>query len=315
MSNIEKTPSLSSSRDCPTVDGRRDIQRVAARTSEVGGIPVARSVPTRERRMIGAWCFLDHIGPVTLQPGEAGMRVGPHPHIGLQTFTWMIEGEILHRDSLGSRQVIRPGEVNLMTAGRGIAHTEESVEASGALHAVQLWIALPYADRETDPRFDHYPYLPRWEEQGADMTLLAGHFRDHNAPTLLFAPLLGMDIHHPAGGAFHLPLRPDYEYGLLPLEGDFRVDGETFGADQLAYLGTGRNRIDIEAPAGGRAIFLGGEPVEDEILMWWNFVGYSKEEIARAQLKWETGSERFGEVPGYNGEKLMPPPIPWKIPG
>ncbi|BES72238.1 pirin family protein [Marinobacter nanhaiticus D15-8W] len=313
MSNTDSNSSLSSSRDCPVVSGKRLVQHVEARKTDVGGIPVARALPTRGRRTIGAWCFLDHAGPVVFRGNSRGMRVGPHPHIGLQTFTWMIAGEVLHRDSLGSEQVIRPGEVNLMTAGNGICHTEESVEASGQLHAAQLWIALPYADRETAPRFDHYPYLPRWEEQGADMTLLMGHFRDHNAPTLAFSPLIGIDLAHRNGGAMRIPLRTDYEYGLLPLEGTFDIGGETFRTNELAYFGTGRSDVEFHAPPGGRAILLGGEPVEDEILMWWNFVGYSKSEIAQAQREWEQGSDRFGSVPAYEGERLMPPPIPWKV--
>lgn len=135
-------------------------QRIASRLTDVGGIPVARAIPVKERRTIGPWCFLDHIGPTRFAPGAPGMDVGPHPHIALQTFTWMLEGEILHRDSLGSKQVIRPGQVNLMTAGRGIAHTEESVPNQPDLHAAQLWIALPEADQHTPPRFDHYPTLP-----------------------------------------------------------------------------------------------------------------------------------------------------------
>lgn len=149
-------------------------QRIASRLTDVGGIPVARAIPVKERRTIGPWCFLDHIGPTRFAPGAPGMDVGPHPHIALQTFTWMLEGEILHRDSLGSKQVIRPGQVNLMTAGRGIAHTEESVPNQPDLHAAQLWIALPEADQHTPPRFDHYPTLPRWQQGEITLTLLIG---------------------------------------------------------------------------------------------------------------------------------------------
>ncbi|MGI1072942.1 pirin family protein, partial [Pseudomonas aeruginosa] len=143
MSNTEERCDLSSSRDCPE---RREhlLQRVTARAAEIGGgITVSRLMPSRQRRMIGAWCFLDHAGPAEFEPG-GGLAVGPHPHIGLQTFTWMIQGEALHRDSLGNVQVIRPGQVNLMTAGHGIAHTEESLPDERHAHAAQLWIALPY---------------------------------------------------------------------------------------------------------------------------------------------------------------------------
>ncbi|MBF2979098.1 pirin family protein, partial [Pseudomonas aeruginosa] len=165
MSNTEERCDLSSSRDCPE---RREhlLQRVTARAAEIGGgITVSRLMPSRQRRMIGAWCFLDHAGPAEFEPG-GGLAVGPHPHIGLQTFTWMIQGEALHRDSLGNVQVIRPGQVNLMTAGHGIAHTEESLPDERHAHAAQLWIALPYEQRDIAPAFDHHPDLPRWQEQG-----------------------------------------------------------------------------------------------------------------------------------------------------
>ncbi|MBS0554280.1 MAG: pirin family protein, partial [Proteobacteria bacterium] len=174
------------------------LQRIVARTAEIGGgVSVSRLLPTLQRRMVGAWCFLDHAGPAGFEPG-AGMRVGPHPHIGLQTFTWMIEGEVLHRDSLGHVQVIRPGQVNLMTAGRGISHTEESLPGERRLHAAQLWIALPAAECDCAPAFDHYPDLPVWDEQGCRFTLLAGRWGGREAPARLYSPLVGIDLHAPA---------------------------------------------------------------------------------------------------------------------
>ncbi|NWN82436.1 MAG: pirin family protein, partial [Halomonas sp.] len=219
MSNTESNPALFESRECPVVDGHRLIQHLSSRKAEVGGIPINRVLPQRERRMIGAWCFLDHAGPAVFTVDSQGMRVGPHPHTGLQTFTWMLAGDILHRDSLGSEQVIRPGEVNLMTAGRGIAHTEESLASESQLHAAQLWIALPYAHRHTEPRFDHYPDLPRWQEQGVDITLLTGAFNGHEAPTLAFSPLVGADMLADAETTVHLDLYKGFEYGVLVLEG------------------------------------------------------------------------------------------------
>ncbi|WP_368188567.1 pirin family protein [Aeromonas sp. R7-3] len=201
-------------------------QRIASRLTDVGGIPVARAIPVKERRTIGPWCFLDHIGPTRFAPGAPGMDVGPHPHIALQTFTWMLEGEILHRDSLGSKQVIRPGQVNLMTAGRGIAHTEESVPNQPDLHAAQLWIALPEADQHTPPRFDHYPTLPRWQQGEITLTLLIGEHGSQRAPTLHFSPILGLDLHAPEGGEITLPLDPAFEHGLFPLARETIVAGE-----------------------------------------------------------------------------------------
>ncbi|SDL24383.1 hypothetical protein SAMN05661010_01188 [Modicisalibacter muralis] len=313
MSTFVSDPDLLTSIDCPIIDGKRQVQHVAPRTADVGGIPVNRVLPSRHRRLVGAWCFLDHAGPSVFKGNSTGLRVGPHPHTGLQTFTWMIEGEVLHRDSLGHEQVIRPGQVNLMTAGRGISHTEESVAGETQLHAAQLWIALPEAHRHTEPRFDHYPELPQWREQGVELTLLTGEFAGQRAPTLAFSPLVGLDLRSPSAGSLQLPLREDFEYGLLSLEGELEIEGERFATNELAYLGRGRSDVTLELPAGGRAILVGGEPLGEEILIWWNFVGHSKAEIMEAQRDWEAGSERFGSIPQYEGERLMPPPLPWKV--
>lgn len=312
MSNLINNDLPSSSLECPVVNGKRQVQHVSPRTADVGGIPVNRVLPSRQRRLVGAWCFLDHAGPSVFKGESRGLRVGPHPHIGLQTFTWMIEGEVLHRDSLGNHQVIRPGQVNLMTAGRGISHTEESVPGETHLHAVQLWIALPEADRRTDPRFDHYPRLPRWQDGGIDFTLLTGEFAGHRAPTLAFSPLVGLDLSSRQGSTFKLSLRQDFEYAVLPLEGELDIEGDAFVVNELAYLGRGREAVTLRLPAGGRAILVGGEPLDEEIFIWWNLVGHSKAEIAEAQRDWETGSERFGRIPDYDGERLMPPPLPWR---
>jgi len=310
MSNTRWSASFGSSRECPLVDGRHQIQRLTPRIADVGGISVARAIPTKARRLIGAWCFLDHAGPATFAVGNPGMRVGPHPHIGLQTFTWMLEGEVLHRDSLGNKQVIRPGQVNLMTAGRGISHTEETVPGQDKLHAAQLWIALPLADKDTPPRFDHYPQLPAWSQEAMDFTLLVGDFMGHHAPTLCFSPLLGVDIHAPQQAEVTLPLREDFEYGLFVLEGSLETNGETFATNELAYLGIHRNSVTFSLPAGSRVLMVGGEPLDGDIFIWWNFVGHSKEDIAQALHDWNSGSERFGVVHGYDGDALVAPALP-----
>ncbi|WP_416139935.1 pirin family protein [Halomonas sp. HK25] len=314
MSDQIKDAEASSSLDCPVVDGRRQVQHVAARVAEVGGIPIHRVLPTRHRRLVGAWCFLDHAGPVVFKGDSRGLQVGPHPHIGLQTFTWMIAGEVLHRDSLGSEQVIRPGQVNLMTAGRGISHTEQSLPDDPQLHAAQLWIALPHAHRHTAPRFDHYPELPVWREEGVTLTLLVGELKGREAPTLTFSPLVGLDLAAERDTALSLPLRPEFEYALLPLEGEPTLEGEALAVDELAYLGRGRDALELELPAGARVLLIGGEPLGEEVLIWWNFVGHSKAEIAEAQREWEAGGERFGRVAGFtDDERLMPPPLPWTV--
>ncbi|HEX5804260.1 MAG TPA: pirin family protein [Azospira sp.] len=303
----------------PPPESRRappDVERIAARRADIGGgITVQRVLPVRERRTIGAWCFLDHAGPAVFEPG-GGMRVGAHPHIGLQTFTWLIEGEVLHRDSLGNEQVIRPGQVNLMTAGRGIVHTEESLPGERRLHAAQLWIALPAAVADCAPAFEHHPALPEWDLGGCRATLLTGSHGGHVAPTRAHSPLVGLDLVSRQAAAIGLPLDPAFEYGLLPLTGEIHLGGQRFAANELAYLGRGRDAIGVDLAPGTRLLLVGGEPLDEEIVIWWNFVGRSKSVIAQAQRDWENGtdggySERFGRVAGYRGEPLKAPPLPW----
>ncbi|WP_404838413.1 pirin family protein [Aeromonas media] len=287
-------------------------QRISSRLTDVGGIPVARALPVKERRTIGPWCFLDHIGPTRFAPGAPGapgLDVGPHPHIALQTFTWMLAGEILHRDSLGSEQVIRPGQVNLMTAGRGIAHTEESLAGHPDLHAAQLWIALPERDQDTRPRFDHYPELPRWQESETTLTLLIGEHAGRRAPTLHFSPILGLDLHSPQGGHMVLPLDPAFEHGLFPLQGEATIAGEALAPEQLLYLPPGTRELRVTLGPGSRLLLIGGEPLAQPLQIWWNFVGFDREAIRTAAADWESGAPRFGEVVGYVGPRLVAPPL------
>lgn len=310
MSNTEKPNQLASSLDCPAAAVTPVVERVTPHSTDVGGIQVNRVLPRRQRRLIGAWCFLDHIGPV--RGSEIELHVGAHPHIGLQTFTWMMQGEILHRDSLGTEQVIRPEQVNLMTAGRGIAHTEDSVPGQHDIHAAQLWIALPKEHADTEPRFDHYPDLPRWREQNMDMTLLIGSYGTYTAPSKAFSPLVGLDLQVVQAGQMTFDLRADFEYGLLPLQGDWKIEGEMFAENDLAYLGCGREQLIVESTAEGRALLIGGTPMNQEVLIWWNFVSHSRAAIIQAQGDWEADDKsRFADVPGAT-KRLVPPPIPWQ---
>lgn len=287
-------------------------QRFQARTGEVGGIPVARNLPTRGRRQIGAWCFLDHIGPVTFEDTSQGLRVGPHPHIGLQTFTWMIQGELLHRDSLGTAQPIRPGEVNLMTAGQGISHTEESLFGDRTLHAAQLWIALPEAERNMPPRFDHYHTLPCWQNQGATWTLLTGQYENRRADTLQLSSLIGLDIDCELPATLNLELNPEFEYGILPLTGACDINGERLETDELAYFEEGQTTLAVACDPATRLLLIGGEPLEKQVIMWWNYVGYHKQEIIEAEQDWDAESLRFGSIPEWPGERLQGPASPWR---
>ncbi|WP_341645349.1 pirin family protein [Thauera sp. SDU_THAU2] len=287
------------------------IERISLRKAEIGeGLAIFRALPTRQRRMVGAWCFLDHIGPVSFGAGQ-GMHVGAHPHTCLQTFTWMIEGRILHRDSLGSEQVIHPGQVNLMTAGTGIVHTEDSLPGEERLHAAQLWIALPPEHADTAAAFEHHPVLPNWLQDGVACTLLAGRYAEHQAPTRVFTPLLGMDLASAEGGTTTVALEPGFEYGVLPLEDGVSVAGERLAEDEFAYLGPGQNRLDLGFAANSRALLVGGAPFGRDVTMWWNFVGHDRDYVAQAQADWESGAARFGRVPGDGGKRLVAPALPW----
>lgn len=287
------------------------LQRIAGRPSVLGeGVTVLRAIPTRQRRMIGAWCFLDHLGPVDFPAGH-GMHVGAHPHIGLQTFTWLIEGEVLHRDSLGSEQVIRPGQVNLMTAGRGVVHTEDSLADGQRLHAAQLWIALPPHAAGCPPAFDHFPDLPRWREGAVTLTLLAGTYAGYRMPATFHSPLVGMDANSPDGGELRLALDPAFEYGLLVLEGAMQADAERYARDELAYRPPGAGELLLQLASGSRVLIIGGVPFLAPVLMFWNFVGHDKADIASAWREWEGGYPRFGRVAGDEGRRLKAPPLPW----
>ena len=286
------------------------IQRIPVRHTELGeGFSIKRALPTRECRMVGAWCFLDHIGPADMRNTD-GMHVGAHPHTCLQTFTWMISGQILHRDSLGSEQVIRPGQVNLMTAGRGISHTEDSVPGEAILHAAQLWIALPPECAEMPPAFEHYPDLPNWQADGVEYTLLAGQWQNRAAPTRVFSPLVGLDVFAANAASLSLPLQRQFEHGLLVLSGQASINGMGFDGNDFAYLAQGADGVELQLSAGARVLLVGGEPFASPMTMWWNFVGPSKSHIAQAQKDWESNSARFGNVKGGENRRLQAPALP-----
>lgn len=288
-------------------------QRLPSRISIVGeDTPVARALPQSARRMIGAWCFLDHAGPVQFAPGK-GLHVGPHPHIGLQTFTWMIEGEVMHRDSLGHEQIVRPGQVNLMTAGRGIAHTEDSVRDGSRLHAAQLWIALPEEQAQCEPAFDHYPDLPQLEQGGFAITVLAGSLLDRTAPTRIYSPLLGADLKSHGPAHTTLALQADFEYGVMLLEGNATVAAEALTPHELLYLPPGHRALDVRCDGPCQLLLLGGVPFAQPVLLWWNFVGRSQGEFEQALADWNANPNtggRFGTVrPGGTRTALTAPSL------
>jgi len=290
------------------------VERIASHVGDVGGIPIRRALPNRGRRVIGAWCFADHAGPATLPP-QRRMKVGPHPHAGLSTFSWMIDGEILHRDSLGSEQVLRPGQVNLMTAGHGISHSEESL--SDRIHLAQLWIALPDAERERAPSFQHFPELPRCAVGGFDGTLLLGELAGLRSPVPSFTPLLGVDLVADGPADAVLRLDPRFEHGLMLLEGEIEAAPaghdavETITPGTLLYIGPGCESVELRCPAASRLLLLGGEPWEQAPLLWWNFVGREPSEMQAWALDWaRDDGGRFGVVRGYDGPRIPVPPVP-----
>ncbi|WP_298212220.1 pirin family protein [Acidovorax sp.] len=284
--------------------------RYAARVSIVGeDTPIRRALPHRERRTVGAWCFLDHAGPVQFGPGK-GLHVGAHPHIGLQTFTWLIEGEVMHRDSLGNEQVIRPGQVNLMTAGRGIAHTEDSVTDGGRLHAAQLWIALPDSQRHREPAFCNYANLPVVQADGFTATVLAGTALGHTAPTQVYSPMVGIDFASKSAARTQLALNPQFEYAVLVLSGSAQVEGEALEQEELLYFPPGRGTLSLQTDNAAQLLVLGGEPFAEDILLWWNFVARTQAEMEQALSDWNAGNERFGSVqPGSIAAPLQAPSL------
>lgn len=286
-------------------------EHLPTRNTQLGeGLNIRRALPHRHRRLIGAWCFLDHAGPM-LMHSHREFRVGPHPHTGLQTFSWMIAGEILHRDSLGYEQVLRPGQVNLMTAGRGISHSEEGVPFNEptSLHLAQLWIALPDSHRNMAPAFQHYPQLPGIERDGLIITLLAGNWLEATSPVQVYSPLLGADLRCMQGVQSTLPLNPEFEHGVLVLEGSAAINGESLNTSELLYLGVGTDHLEINAQSPTHLLLLGGQPMNENVLLWWNFVARTEAEIIEATEQWNAGSARFGEVKGYDGARLIAPSV------
>jgi redox-sensitive bicupin YhaK (pirin superfamily) len=277
----------------------------------VGEFKVRRALPRRGRRTVGAWCFADHMGPADVTE-NSGLDVGPHPHIGLQTVTWLTDGEVLHRDSLGSEQVIKPGQLNLMTSGGGITHSEEATGYyRGTLEGIQLWVALPEGTRHAGGGFEHHAELPQQEVEGGVATVLIGDFGDVRSPARHDTPLVGADLD--LRGSTTVPLRADWEYALVVLEGSLAVSGQPLHPGKLGYLGQDRDELPITVREPTRAVLLGGEPFGEPIVMWWNFVARDREEIEAAYRSWQTEDvDRFGRVASPLAR--IPAKAPWWLP-
>jgi redox-sensitive bicupin YhaK (pirin superfamily) len=283
------------------------IELTTARIARVGDIEVRRLLPLRLRRSVGGWCFVDHYGPTSVD-GVAGMRVPPHPHIGLQTVTWLLAGNVLHRDSLGSEQMIQPGQLNLMTAGRGIAHAEESpADHDPTLHGVQLWLALPGVDRQVAPAFEHHRQLPVLGVRGLRVTVFAGSLADVISPARTFSPVVGAEVSAARDASGSLPLMPGHEHVIFVASGQATAGDIQLSPGRLLYLAPGRDSVAVTARAGTRLLLLGGEPLGEPLLMWWNFVARTPDEITQAAQAWADG--QFGDVPGYRGVPMPAPPL------
>jgi redox-sensitive bicupin YhaK (pirin superfamily) len=271
-------------------------------------MPVRRTLPQRERSLIGAWCFVDHYGPVT-----AKMDVPPHPHTGLQTVSWLFSGGVEHRDSGGVHAIVRPGELNLMTAGAGICHSEVSVQSSVVLHGAQLWVALPESARDTGRDFAHYA-PPPISLPGAMARVFLGELAGNRSPVPTFTPLLGAQLDLDPHTPLDVDVDPAFEHGVLCDMGDVEMCGNALAVADLGYQSPGSSNLHLRnmADRPARVLLLGGTPFTEELVMWWNFVGRSHDDIAGYRQLWEAADERFGAVAGYQGAvtRLPAPPLP-----
>jgi redox-sensitive bicupin YhaK (pirin superfamily) len=266
-----------------------------SRLAQVGSMQVRRALPTRGRRTVGAWCFADHFGPVQVD-GCIRADIGPHPHLGLQTVTWLLAGELIHRDSLGSEQPIRPGQLNLMTAGHGVAHAEEAPEGyRGTIHGIQLWVAQPSATREGPAAFEHHADLPQGEYDNGTATLLIGTIDGMVSPARRDTDHSGVDLALRPGDTT-IPTAASFEHAVIVTSGTVTVDGTTARPGRLVYIPPGRDEHHFRASQASRALVLGGLPFNEKLLMWWNFVARNREEIDAAYDDWAARSERFGDV-------------------
>ena len=280
----------------------------SSRAAEVGGQQVRRALPQHRRRTVGAWCFADHFGPTAVS-GHGGVNVGPHPHLGLHTVTWLVSGELLHRDSLGSEQLIRPGELNLMTAGAGISHAEEATGSfRGDLHGIQLWVAQPEATRQGAPAFEHHASLPTVDLGTGSANVLVGDLGGVVSSARRDSELVGAEIRLHAGTTA-VPLQAGFEHGLVVLEGAVTVEGEELVPGRLGHLDPGSDEVGLAASGPARLLLIGGVPFPEPVTMFWNFVGRSRVELAEAARSWNADDGRFGTV--ASPLERIPSPAPW----
>jgi redox-sensitive bicupin YhaK (pirin superfamily) len=293
------------------------MEVLTPRDVPLGGLramTVRRTLPQRQRSLIGAWCFLDHYGPDEVARSGGGMVVPPHPHTGLQTVSWLFTGEIEHRDSAGHHATVRPGELNLLTAARGIIHSEYSTPETTTLHGAQLWLALPDGDRQVDPTFEHHAPEPI-SGDGWEARVFIGSLLGSTSPVKTYSPLLGAELTLEDGATLTVPVDPSYELGVLVDQGDVRVDGKPLARSELGFVEPGADSLEIAATGATRLLLIGGPPFGEQIVMWWNYIGREHEEVVAYRAEWEalleTGaSDRFSLPDGDPLEALHSPPLP-----
>ena len=321
MTNLEHNPvEVECGDDAPT----QGTTVIEAREVPLGGpraMTVRRSLPARGQTTIGAWCFLDHYGPDEIAE-TGGMVVPPHPHTSLQTVSWLFTGKVEHRDSTGVRAHVVPGELNLMTAGSGVSHSEVSVRdegAPGVLHGVQLWTVLPKQHAQVDARFEHFAPEPHHAD-GVRTSVFLGRLEvgGHalSSPVTTYSPLLGAELVLEPGATAYLGVDPTFEHGVLLDQGEVHASGCALAEHQLSHHPPGPRTLELAAgPQGARVVLIGGPPFEEQIVMWWNFIGRSHEEIVEARERWnaEQGQDRqgrFGSFDYPDDEWLPAPDLP-----
>ena len=284
------------------------LESYSNRELTLGSLAISRALPVKDRRLVGPWCFLDRFGPLTFSGGKP-MDVAPHPQIGLQTVTWLLQGEVVHDDSLGYESILRPGGVNVMTSGAGIAHAEQTPrDNTGKLNGVQLWVALPDEHRQMPATFEHIAEVPTFESGAGCVRVFAGTLLGQTSPAVHFSETVGADLQVYARQTLMLPLQPNFEHALLVLSGDAMLGDQPLEGRVLYYLGRTRSEAHFSSREGCRLLLIGGPPFPERILMWWNFVARTQEEIAQARADWEAGN-RFGEVTAYQGPRLSAPSL------
>jgi redox-sensitive bicupin YhaK (pirin superfamily) len=275
---------------------------------------VRRTLPQRERSLVGAWCFLDHYGPDRVAD-SGGMQVPGHPHTGLSTVSWLFTGTVEHRDTTGAHALVRPGELNLMTAGRGVAHSEFSTPDTEVLHGAQLWLALPDRARFIDPGFAHHAPTPV-DLDGARTSVFLGEIAGSRSPVVTHSPVLGAELTMRQGRMLEVPLAAEFEHGVLVDTGTVTVNGQPAKAAELVYCPPGARALRLVADTDSRILLIGGEPLGEQIVMWWNFIGRSHEEIVEFRADWEReraaggGGARYGAFPSAWPFALGAPELP-----